>query len=93
MYLLSVLDSIVFIVGKKVKLSSQYPCLGTYCFPPSRAVDGVYAPSPLTQPYPEWVSIAITNTAANEWLQIDLEEPHCVSAVKIWNRQANYRKF
>ena len=71
--------------GKLVTLSSQYPCSLGYCFEGSKAVDGIYAP---TDGAHEFTSIAHTLSTTDAWLQIDLEEPHCVFAVKVWNRGA-----
>ena len=72
-------------LGKPVTMSSQYHCSRGFCFPGSKAVDGIYLPA--AGEY-EYTSIAHTNKEVNSYIQIDLEENHCISAVKVWNRRA-----
>ena len=57
-------------------------CVATFCFPGTKAVDGIYHPIDVH----EFTSIAVTQSESNPWLQIDLTRAYCISAVKIWNR-------
>lgn len=63
-------------------MSSQSPCQGDYCFAGANAVDGVKVPPGGNQ----LASLAETLSQNNAWMRIDLEENHCISAVKIWNK-------
>ena len=67
-------------------MSSQYRCLpkdsNLYCFNGFKVVDGIYAPIYVHK----WTSIAATLNETNPWLQIDLGQSICISAVKAWNR-------
>ena len=53
-----------------------------YHFQGSKVVDGLYAPIGVH----ELTSIAITENELSPWIQIDLQDNFCISAVKIWNR-------
>ena len=70
-------------------MSSQYQCEGGFCFPGSKAVDGIYLQATGER---ESTSIAHTNKEVNSYIQIDLEENHCITAVKVWNRLNNLGK-
>ena len=70
-------------------MSSQYQCTRGFCFPGSKAVDGIYLQATGEH---EYTSIAVTNQEVNSYIQIDLEENHCISAVKVWNRRVNVGK-
>ena len=63
-------------------MPSTYNCVYSYCFNGSKAVDGLYEPRGVH----EYTSIAQTNVESNPWIQIDLAQAFCISAVKIWNR-------
>ena len=71
-------------------MSSVYPCSGGYCFPGSKAVDGVYREHVNSA---EYFSIAVTTLEQNPYLQIDLGESHCIKAVKLWNRGSTTREY
>ena len=77
-------------VGKPVNMSSQLPCTGKFCFPGSRAVDGIYVPAVdediLT-------SLAHTLREDNPYIQIDLQGNHCIFAVKVWTLRSSISKF
>ena len=47
------------------------------CYPGSSAVNGVYSFSQ---------DMAHTDRQRNPWIRIDLEEIHCIKAVKVWSR-------
>ena len=64
-------------------MSSVYRCRYGYCFEGAKAVDEIYKPPSGEN---ELLSIAITNKEQNPWIQIDLGQAYCISAVKIWNR-------
>ena len=68
--------------GTIVKMSSLNLCSQSYCFQGSKVVDGIYAPIGVH----ELTSIAITEQELSPWIQIDLQDNFCISAVKIWNR-------
>ena len=72
-------------VGKPVNMSSELQCTGKFCFPGSRAVDGIYDPAADEHIF---TSLAHTLREDNPYIQIDLQENHCISAVKVWNRRA-----
>ena len=63
-------------------MSSVYRCRNGYCFEGAKAVDGIYEPIGVD----EFSSIAHTSRESNPWIQIDLGQAYCISAVKIWNR-------
>ena len=44
------------------------------------AVDGIY------ESQNEVSSLAHTQVDINPWIQIDLSQSYCISAVKVWNR-------
>ena len=44
------------------------------------AVDGIYKPEN------DVASLAHTEADSNPWIQIDLSQSYCISAVKVWNR-------
>ena len=44
------------------------------------AVDGIYKPEN------DFASLAHTEADSNPWIQIDLSQSYCISAVKVWNR-------
>ena len=64
-------------------MSSVYKCERGYCFEGAKAVDGIYKP---LRGQNEFLSVAHTNKEQNPWIQIDLGQAYCISAVKIWNR-------
>ncbi|XP_067930978.1 fucolectin-1-like [Watersipora subatra] len=77
----------VFIItiafGKSVALSSVYQLKATGEFLIGHfAVDGVYRP-PADN---ERLSIAHTRNEVNPWLRVDLEQVHCIWAVRVLNR-------
>lgn len=63
-------------------MSSQHPCVGGICFFGSKVVDGTYVPIERDV----LKSMAMTLKQPTAWMQIDLGENHCISAVKVWNR-------
>jgi len=52
-------------------------------FPGSKAVDGIYLPSPDGGHY---LSLAHTAKELSPWIQVNLKTDHFVYGVKIWNR-------
>ena len=49
----------------------------------SFAVDGIY------ESQNEVSSLAHTQVDINPWIQIDLSQSYCISAVKVWNRNGS----
>ena len=47
------------------------------------AVDGIYKPEN------DFASLAHTEADSNPWIQIDLSQSYCISAVKVWNRNGS----
>ena len=76
--------------GRPVTMSSQYPCYRGFCFPGSKAVDGIFLPAAGEH---EYTSIAHTKREVNSYIQIDLEDNHCISAVRVWNRGVGLGKW
>ena len=70
------------IIGADVTMSSIRECTDSYCFDGSKAVDGIYAPIDMN----ELTSMAHTAKENHPWIQVELYQQFCVSAVKIWNR-------
>ena len=71
--------------GTNVKMSSLNLWSQNYCFQGSKVVDGIYAPSGVH----EFTSLVHSQYELGPWIQIDLRENFCISAVKIWNRYMN----
>ena len=63
-------------------MSSIRECTDSYCFDGSKVVDGIYAPIGMN----EFTSMAHTTKNDQPWIQVELCQQFCVSAVKIWNR-------
>ena len=64
-------------------MSSQYKCTnaGKVCYHGTKVVDGVTESTRKL----EYTIVARTFTETSPWIQIDLEESYCISAVKIFS--------
>ena len=69
---------ILYIEGAGAKLSSVF----WTGYSASKVIDGIYAPAL----HNEQESMAHSFNETSPWIQIDLFNSSCISAVKIWNR-------
>ena len=66
-------------------MSSTWGCARGFCFPASKAIDGVYVPV-ITAATLDYESIAHTGAQQSPYIQLDLGTNRCIRGVKIWNR-------
>ena len=66
-------------------MSSSIGCHRGFCFPASKAIDGIYVPV-ITAATLDYESVAHTGGQQSPYIQLDLGTNRCIRGVKIWNR-------